>query len=325
MYIATRHIKMKSTPAGSKKSTILFMINPTINHVLDHVRDRIFVVLIVSVLLCVSEPVCDISNEPKPLPPSCKEILARYPDTRSGYYLIQPRDGTPKIYLNCDMDSERCGTKGWTRVAHMNISKISQPCPVGFTLIESPIRSCGGLATRGCASVKFRTYGISYSQVCGRLRGYQVGHTDGFGPYVNDGDPDLVVDGILISHGETRQHIWAYATGYQKANLTLPSYLQRRLCPCHPQFNGEVPPFIGNDYYCDSGVESGPVDGQFYTTPLWTGEGCTPPDCCSHSGMPWFCKTLPVPTTDYIEVWNCHNIERDHESTALDLIELYIH
>ena len=296
-----------------------------INHVRDYIS--VFVVLSVSVLLCVSEPVCNVSNEPKPLPPSCKEILARYPDTRSGYYLIQPRDGTPKIYLNCDMDSERCGTKGWTRVAHMNISKTSQPCPVGFRLIESPIRSCGGLATPGCASVKFRTYGISYSQVCGRLRGYQVGRPNGFGPYVNDHHrTDLVIDGVLISHGEAREHIWAYATALEKVNVTSSAWISTRICPCHPEFNGEVPPFIGNDYYCDSGVESGSaVAGQFYTTPLWTDEGCAPPDCCSNSGMPWFCKTLPVPTADYIEVWNCQNNGVSNEDTTLDLIELYIH
>ena len=48
--------------------------------------------------------------------------------------------------------------------------------------------------------------------MCGRLRGYQVGTTDGFGPYQNDQDSDQVVDGILISHGETQEHIWAYAT-----------------------------------------------------------------------------------------------------------------
>ena len=278
-----------------------------------------------SVLLCVSEPVCDISNEPK-LPPSCKEILARYPATRSGYYLIQPRDGTPNIYLNCDMENERCGNKGWTRVAHMNMSKTSQPCPVGFRLIESPIRSCGGLPTDiGCASVKFRTYGISYSQVCGRLRGYQVGVTSAFGPYVNDlSRPDLVIDGVLISHGKAQKHIWAYATARKKGNVNLLD-LKDRICPCHPQFNGQVPPFIGNDYYCDSGVESDPVEGQFYTTPLWTGEGCAPPQCCSHSEMPWFCKTLPVPTTDYIEIRNCYNDPVGDEDTALDFIELYIH
>ena len=265
---------------------------------------------------------CDISNKPR-LPPSCKEILARYPATRSGYYLIQPRDGTPNIYLNCDMENERCGTKGWTRVAHMNMSKTSQPCPVGFRLIESPIRSCGGPTAAGCASVKFRTYGISYSQVCGRLRGYQVGATGAFGPYLNSQNPDQVIDGVLISHGEAQEHIWAYATAH--AAVTPPSTLKNRLCPCHPQFNGQVPPFIGNDYYCDSGVESNPVGGQFYTTPLWTGEGCAPPDCCFPSKMPWFCKTLPVPTTDYIEIHNCYNHPVGDEDTALDLIELYIH
>ena len=64
--------------------------------------------------------------------------------------------------------------------------------------------------------------------------------------------------------------------------------------------------------------------GQFYTTPLWTSEGCAPPNfCCSHSGMSWFCKTLPVTTTDYIEIRNCHN--EKWENTALELIELYIY
>ena len=68
------------------------------------------------------------------------------------------------------------------------------------------------------------------------------------------------------------------------------------------------------------------MGGQFYTTPLWTGEGCTPPNfCCSHDGMPWFCKTLPVPTTDYIEIRNCHNEPGSNENTALDLIELYMY
>ena len=71
-------------------------------------------------------------------------------------------------------------------------------------------------------------------------------------------------------------------------------------------------------------MESGPVVGQFYTTTLWTAEGCAPPDCCFPSKMPWFCKTLPVPTTDYIEIRNCHSEPASNEDTTLDLIELYI-
>ena len=162
--------------------------------------------------------------------------------------------------------------------------------------------------------------------MCGRLRGYQIGHTNGFGPYVKDqNNLDVVMDGVLISHGETRKHIWAYAAGYQK-NQTNTAF-DADICPCaYYRYSGTVPSFIGNDYYCDSGVESGPVGGTFYTTPLWTGEGCSLPNfCCSYSGMPWFCKTLPVPTTDYIEIRNCHNNPVGDEDVALQLIELYIH
>ena len=166
------------------------------------------------------------------------------------------------------------------------------------------------------------------SQVCGRLRGYQVGHPklNAFGPYVNDKENAyLVIDGILISHGKTQKHVWAYATGFQKV-LPSSDVSSNVICPCtDPRYDGIIPPFIGNNYYCDSGVNSGPVGGIFYTTPLWTGNGCSPPNfCCFHSRMPWFCKTLPIPTTNYIEVRNCHNGPTIYEDTALELIELYV-
>ena len=254
------------------------------------------------------------------LPYSCKHILTDYPATPSGYYLIQP-PGASAVQVYCDMENERCGSKGWTRVAHVDVSN-DKSCPGDLTFISSPIQSCGGPTTAGCASANFSTHGISYSQVCGRLRGYQVGGPDAFGPYINDpGKPDLVVDGVMISCGKAQKHIWTYACGQEKTMV----HHSNIHCPCtDPKYNGIVPPFIGNDYYCDSGVQGGSVVGRFYTTPLWTGEGCTPPNfCCSRSRMPWFCKTLPVPTTDYIEIRNCRN-QPSIEDIALDLIELYI-
>ena len=285
------------------------------------------IILLIYTSLCLSQQCSNnqvySDNE---RPSSCKHILANYPATPSGYYWLQPSDHFTSQKVYCDMENEQCGSKGWTRVALVDMSDNAQSCPGDLTLISSPIRTCGGPTTGGCASAKFSTHGMSYSQVCGRLRGYQVGTPDAFGPYVNDQNRlDVVMDGVLISHGKTQRHIWAYATGLQK-NQT--DYYDNTLyCPCVDyRYNGTVPSFIGNDYYCDSGVESGPVGGKFYTTPLWTGEGCTPPNfCCSHSGMPWFCKTLPVPTTDYIEIHNCHNTPASDEDTALELIELYIH
>ena len=285
------------------------------------------VIILTTSLLCLSQECCKKAGiyTGTKLPYSCKDILANYPATPSGYYSIHPPGASTAEPVYCDMENERCGSKGWTRVAHVDVPN-DKSCPGDLTFNDSsPIQTCRGLTTIGCASANFPSRGISYSQVCGRVRGYQVGQPDAFGPYVNNpANADLIMDGVLISHGERQEHVWAYAIGWQKFPST--PFLESRICPCaSPRFSGVVPPFIGNDYYCDSAVDSNAVPGRFYNTTMWTGEGCTPPNfCCSRSGMPWFCKTLPVPTTDYIEIRNCHNDPVSNEETALDLIEIYI-
>ena len=252
---------------------------------------------------------------------SCKEILAEYPATPSGYYWIQSQDGSTSHRVYCDMDNNYCGSKGWTRVAYTDMSNNSHTCPGSLKTIANPIRTCGGPVNGGCASAKFSTYGIHYSQVCGRLKGYQVGTPDAFS--------NAVIDGILISHGfgKLQKHIWAYVSGYEKVpTVAITHQWNRAYCPCADQrFEGNVPAFMRDDYYCDSGVNTSPNIGVFYTTPMWTGQDCNKPySCCSHSGMPWFCKTLPVTTDDDIELKNCHNQPTSDEDTALELIELYI-
>ena len=284
-------------------------------------------IILTSNLLCLSE-YCKKEKIYDETPPhSCKEILAKYPATPSGYYLIQPPGVNATVKVYCDMENERCGSKGWTRIALVDVAK-DKACPGNLRFVESPMPTCRGLGNGiGCASAIFTTHGISYSKVCGRLRGYQVGDPNAFGPYVNNiARPDLIVDGVLISLGKGQDHIWTYAIGMRIIPTT--AFQQNRVCPCSSHnFTGVVPPFIGNDYFCDSAVHLGGdrLPGIFHSTPMWTGEGCTPPNfCCSRCGMPWFCKTLPVPTTDYIEIRNCQNEGINNEDTALDLIELYI-
>ena len=137
------------------------------------------------------------------------------------------------------MERVHCGSKGWTRVAYITMSSYEQQCPGDFTLINNPIRTCGSIPQAGCASAKFSTYGMPYSQVCGRVRGYQKGTTEAFGPFnrhlVSDG---VVLDGMLISYGDgMKKHIWAYVTG-QKRIATEPN---DRYCPCADhRFNGVI-------------------------------------------------------------------------------------
>ena len=224
--------------------------------------------MLTSSLLCLSQE-CYNKEEiytGTKLPYSCKHILTNYPATPSGYYLIQPPDAST-VQVYCDMENERCGSKGWTRVAHVDMSS-DKSCPGDLIFISRPICTCGGPTTKGCASANFSTHGMNYSKVCGRLRGYQVGITNAFFPYVNGRRrTHLILDGVLISHGKTQKYIWAYTTGYGKV-INRGHHDTKSYCPCINPFTGIVPPFIGNDYYCDSGVDSYPVAGQFYTTPL---------------------------------------------------------
>ena len=59
-------------------------------------------------------------------------------------------------------------------IAYLNMSDLSQVCPSGFRLHESGgVRACGRPVSSGgsCASVKFPSNGITYSEVCGRVSG----------------------------------------------------------------------------------------------------------------------------------------------------------
>ena len=49
------------------------------------------------------------------------------------------------------------------------------------TFISGSKQTCGNLNTTGCAGAIFCTHGVSYSQVCGRLRVYQIKNPDDFG------------------------------------------------------------------------------------------------------------------------------------------------
>jgi hypothetical protein len=46
--------------------------------------------------------------------------------------------------------------------------------------------------------------------------------------------------------------------------------------------------------------------------------------CCSFNSPPWFCKELPLATTDDIELRMCGNHLAMDEATPLELVELYV-
>ena len=77
-------------------------------------------------------------------------------------------------------------------------------------------------------------------------------------------------------------------------------------CPCTGASFVATPSFVGEDYFCDSGVHSEDTSGFHPDDPLWNGKGCSSSSsCCSFNNPPHFTKTLPSPTSDPIEARLC--------------------
>ena len=202
--------------------------------------------------------------------------------------------------------SETCGGLGWRKVAFIDMTNTSQNCPQGLTLTGYSKRSCGRTHTNAhsCSSVTFPVGGGQYSRVCGRAKAYHWGYLYAF--YGNNagsrGINAQYVDGLSFTHGTPRTHIWTFAAGYYQ-QISGDRSFRIFCCHCNPRNSyGGSPPFVGNDYFCESGVSSLSAIGNniFYPDdPLWDGQGCIHDNpCCSLNNPPWFNQTLPTPTTD---------------------------
>ncbi len=262
---------------------------------------------------------------------SCSDIPQDQP---SGEYWIATNSTSSPVQVYCDMNrtSCSCNTAGrWMRVANLDMTDPNQNCPAGFRLVnrtEPPLRTCGRVEGRAvCTSTTYSTYGVEYSKVCGRIIAYQSSTSDAFNPYSNDravSIDDVYVDGVSLTHGRLpRQHIWTFA------NAIVETQSNAEVCPCtrtDVPYTGVVPPFIGQDYFCETGSRQAFRHDTFYPDdPLWDGQGCGGTStCCEFNNPPWFCKQLPQPTTDDIELRICSDQDIDDEETPIEIIEMYI-
>ena len=226
----------------------------------------------------------------------------------------------------------------WRRIAYLDMTDPSHFCPPAWRELTTPKRTCARTTDRsGCDSAVFPASGYRYSRVCGRIRAYQCGSTEAFNTDTSDIN-GFYVDGVSITHSKPRQHVWSFAVGYSE------SASGSFACPCHSGWIGasiplyidrRIPSFVGDDYFCDTGADTYTYPPQcdlntgvgiLTDDPLWDGEGCAPTsNCCEFNNPPWFCKTLPQPTTDDLEVRLCSGgSTRGYEDTPIELIEIYV-
>ena len=275
-------------------------------------------------ILLIAQELLVLHNDSTALPTSCKQIHEQQPNSPSGFYILAGTyTGTFTTY--CNMGT-LCGSGGgWTRLAYLDMSDATQNCPSGFRLYQSGgVRACGRHNSgAGCVSVKFPSNGISYSQICGRVTGYQYHSPNAF-----HGSSDInshYVDGVSIIRGSPRQHVWTLANALIDTYNTYPQWI----CPRAIGSSQTVPSFVGNHYFCESGNHAKTWTNILYTSdPLWDGQGCSGVEspCCNVPGIPWFHRDYgSTTTTDYIELRVCGDggVYID-EDTPVSFYEIFV-
>ena len=213
---------------------------------------------------------------------------------------------------------------------HFFMSQSGASCPEGLVpKTLSGLELCGQSGS-GCQATVFSTLhvGLGYSRVCGQLRGYQDGAPDAFRAYSENNNlkiDEAYVDGVSITYGSSvTKHIWTYANGISLRHVIRPT----TLCPCTDGSTAQVPPYVGNDYYCETGYNNNGYNHSFFPDdPLWDGHQCvgTEAPCCTHPNMPWFIKTLDETATEDIKLRVCNDQGIGDEQTLLQLISIYVY
>ena len=223
------------------------------------------------------------------------------------------------------------GTRGWRRVAYLDLNDTRYHCPAGWRLTGYPVRTCGRASSGGstCDPVLFDTTGGAYTKVCGRVVGYQFGATAAFATAQFNRSitiDESYVTGVSITHGNPREHLWTYAVGHFEGTRYVTP--QSEFCPCEHASNLFIPPYVGAYWYCESGdnyFRGSSGYNLFPDDPLWDGEGCRQPNlCCQHDGPLYFVRELPSPSTDPIEVRICNYRSSQYSDVLIANLELYV-
>ena len=261
---------------------------------------------------------------PSQLLSSCEEMKQGCTDCPSDYYVISDSHGHTR-HVYCNMDDSLCGSEGWMRVAYLNMTDEEEYCPGNFYEYDiGGIRACGRHSSPSgahCVSTKFSAYDVSYREVCGRVNGYQYGSPDALASNLNNINTHYV-DGVSITKGSPRVHIWTFMAALQENSFYTNG---RYVCPCAPNSPVNVPSFIGNDYFCESGCPGSWHHGVLYSDDLlWDGKDCgnIEQSCCGDS--PWFHKSFTGTSTDYLELRVCGDQSTADEDSPISFVDIYV-
>ena len=275
---------------------------------------------------CISTAQLQAQNCP-PLYSSCQEAYiaekcAKKTPTSGEYTLAFMSNGNRvirKVY--CDMDTALCGPdKGWMKVAELDMTVTGSKCPAGLDEgMYGSKKLCGNRAS-GCKSTTFNTFGVPYTEVCGFVAGFQYKTPDAFHGKSARID-STYLDGISITYGKPRKHIWSYAAGFSSGVANTNN------CPCNVGNPDTVPTFVKNNWYCESGNPTNRGLWEFFPNDvLWDGKKCTllEPPCCTSQYLPYFNTDVEGVTTENIEMRVCHDQGFGDEDVPIESYRFFV-
>ena len=109
-----------------------------------------------------------------------------------------------------------CGghKEGWMKIAYHDMSR-GDDCAEGWKKITTNnIDVCWSPSNSAvCYSSTFPINNVTYNKICGKVKGYQEGSPSAFGDESRPSLDTRYVEGISITLGNPRKHVWTYAVG----------------------------------------------------------------------------------------------------------------
>ena len=257
---------------------------------------------------------------------AANKTIAKLEDKLSTLSQVVSGHGSLLQYLQSFHPHCGISSPNWRRVVYIDTTHGPGQCPSG--LVEhvnsaTNQRACGRSTDVGCSSVTYPAGG-SYTNICGRVRGYQLYSPNAFEGQNGNSINAPYVDGISITRGSPRQHVWTYTAYWHEGRTT-----SRYICPCGRTSTSDysnVPDFVGRDFYCETSFTARGGSGRTaWENHLWDGAGSTcgtGGQCCATFG--WFHKTVSPGTSDHIEVRWCAGSLRNNEDVLTELVEIWV-
>lgn len=241
-------------------------------------------------------------------PQTCAELLAARPGAESGPYVLAGRT------VECEMD--RAGG-GWALVALFD-TREGGVCPSPWRTVdlgeaEPPVCARAESQSGSEDSVEL-IVPQRYREVMGLALGMQFETPDAFSRGSPVGLDGLYVDGLSLTIGVVRRHVFTYAAGGSDHDEG------ESQCPCLG--GASAPEVVGDQFACESGARDA-AEGWLVGDLLWD-DDLDPTSCDAVAAPSYFVADLGEPVDDPLEARLMADQESTNEDVGLVRLELFV-